>query len=63
MFFFEKKNEKTFIHCGRQIVGPYRPAGDAISKRFLLLFFKKERLPSFVGPATRRRGALVPDLR
>jgi hypothetical protein len=37
-FFFEKKNQKTFIYCAR--------LSDAISKSFLPLFFKKEVLLS-----------------
>ncbi len=32
MFFFEKKNQKTFVHWIR----------DSTEKSFLLLFFKKE---------------------
>jgi hypothetical protein len=42
-FFFEKKNQKTFIRL-------LRAAGDRLGskgKSFLVLFFKKERLPSF----------------
>jgi len=41
MFFFEKKNQKTFI--------PLRPLPASLVptvKSFLLLFFKKEDLPS-----------------
>jgi hypothetical protein len=43
MFFFEKKNQKTFIPFGAcTCVGA--PPG---SKSLLLLFFRKEDLPSF----------------
>jgi hypothetical protein len=43
-FFFEKKKQKTFIHWS---LSP-RPvaACEAPGKRFFLLFFKKEALPS-----------------
>jgi hypothetical protein len=37
MFFFEKKNQKTFIHWRVR-----RPAYTPTDKSFLLLFFKKE---------------------
>jgi len=37
MFFFEKKNQKTFIPV-RTLPGSYTPS----IKSFLLLFFKKE---------------------
>jgi len=39
MFFFEKKNQKTFGHLAAAF--PER------LKSFLFLFFKKEMLPSF----------------
>jgi hypothetical protein len=39
MFFFEKKNQKTFNYCVR-----FRPVRDSTGKSFLLLFFKKEDL-------------------
>jgi hypothetical protein len=42
MFFFEKKNQKTFDTC---CVLPARRA--PTGKSFLLLFFKKEGLPFF----------------
>jgi hypothetical protein len=42
VFFFEKKNEKTFIPL-RALPARYAPT----VKSFLLLFFKKEDLPSF----------------
>jgi hypothetical protein len=41
MFFFEKKNQKTFILC-RRLTGEVR---DSARKSFLVLFFKKELLP------------------
>jgi hypothetical protein len=64
MFFFEKKNQKTFPGCFARIVGVGRmksagrmPAAlkswltgaascEAPGKSFLVLFFKKELLPS-----------------
>jgi len=39
MFFFEKKNQKTFFSL-RTLPARYTPSG----KSFLLLFFKKEDL-------------------
>jgi len=39
MFFFEKKNQKTFIHWRTWVDGL-----SLICKSFLLLFFKKEVL-------------------
>jgi hypothetical protein len=39
VFFFEKKNQKTFTYCVR-----FRRDHDSTSKSFLLLFFKKEGL-------------------
>jgi hypothetical protein len=44
MFFFEKKNQKTFVHCNfsNWRFHCYRTP---IDKSFLLLFFKKEVLP------------------
>jgi hypothetical protein len=45
MFFFEKKNQKTFVYQGQHPIGPFeRPAG----RHALLLFFKKEVLPSLL---------------
>jgi hypothetical protein len=45
-FFFEKKNQKTFITCGRtKLASGDRRLGETI-KSFLVLFFKKELLPS-----------------
>jgi hypothetical protein len=41
MFFFEKKNQKTFVSWAR--VGRWSATAN---KSFLLLFFKKEGLPS-----------------
>ena len=42
MFFFEKKNQKTFSYKVRKPMLPY--AQRKINKSFLLLFFKKEVL-------------------
>jgi hypothetical protein len=41
MFFFEKKNQKTFDHFGFGLSGRAQPS---FRKSFLVLFFKKERL-------------------
>jgi len=41
MFFFEKKNQKTFESWAE----PSRRGRSQICKSFLLLFFKKEVLP------------------
>jgi hypothetical protein len=43
-FFFEKKKQKTFIHWIRDHI-KIGPRG-LMSKSFLVLFFKKEQLPS-----------------
>jgi len=43
MFFFKKKNQKTFAPLAR---GRFTP-GDQSSENFLLLFYKKEVLTSF----------------
>jgi hypothetical protein len=42
-FFFEKKNQKTFAKLGFGLSGQ---AEAKMMKSFLLLFFKKEGLPS-----------------
>jgi hypothetical protein len=42
LFFFEKKKQKTFAHCPWPRAGP----GTKTDKSFLVLFFKKEHLPS-----------------
>jgi hypothetical protein len=39
VFFFEKKNQKTFTYCARFRLGPRQPV-----KSLLLLFFRKEDL-------------------
>jgi hypothetical protein len=44
VFFFEKKNQKTFI----TLAPSPRHARRQIDKSFLLLFFKKEDLPFFL---------------
>jgi len=41
MFFFEKKNQKTFASLRAPVRSPRQP-----NKSFLLLFFKKEALLS-----------------
>jgi hypothetical protein len=41
MFFFEKKNQKTLMSC--RVLAARHPTG---TKSFLLLFCKKEGLPS-----------------
>jgi hypothetical protein len=43
MFFFEKKNQKTFMSAVAALSGKVR---DSTDKSFLLLFFKKEGLSS-----------------
>jgi hypothetical protein len=43
-FFFEKKNQKTFVNLG---LGPCHMHGLLGIKSFLVLFFKKELLSSF----------------
>jgi len=51
MFFFEKKNQKTFI-CWSLMETTIPNCSDQCDKSFLLLFFKKEdlllALPSFL---------------
>jgi hypothetical protein len=43
MFFFEKKNQKTFPGASRAVAPAVAQA--PTDKSFLLLFFKKEALP------------------
>jgi hypothetical protein len=52
MFFFEKKNQKTFILKGSMPDFRNNEMPDVNCKSFLLLFFKKEDLSAFqiVGP-------------
>jgi hypothetical protein len=45
VFFFEKKNQKTFALLFRPLWQRRRPDPALKSKSFLLLFFKKEALP------------------
>jgi len=52
MFFFEKKNQKTFDRCRGVFPSTYLK-----NKSFLLLFFKKEDL-SFTNP---RKSRLLDD--
>jgi hypothetical protein len=52
MFFFEKKNQKTFAYLARASQQSH-PG----NKSFLLLFFKKEDLPVYLANCNRRRGA------
>jgi hypothetical protein len=50
MFFFEKKNQKTFICFGWRRAYPWAPVLRAMSKSFLLLFFKKEAFFTLLMP-------------
>jgi hypothetical protein len=43
-FFFEKKKQKTFVHCCKLGFNQGARTLPEISKSFLLLFFKKEVL-------------------
>jgi hypothetical protein len=55
MFFFEKKNQKNFA----SLRAPVEMSATA-TKSFLLLFFKKEGLPSFPRRMRpNRRGAIA----
>jgi hypothetical protein len=47
MFFFEKKNQKTFAPGGWLTFIRGKVPHRQKDKSFLLLFFKKEGLPSF----------------
>jgi hypothetical protein len=51
MFFFEKKNQKTFAPCGLAVASGL----GAICKSFLLLFFKKEASCFLAAAATSTR--------
>jgi hypothetical protein len=44
MFFFEKKNQKTFVHSGSRCAQRAASLVRATGKSFLVLFFKKEHL-------------------
>jgi hypothetical protein len=46
-FFFEKKKQKTFITFAPRVWIISPTDGHQMDKSFLLLFFKKEALPSF----------------
>src|SRR5271167_1048779 len=45
-FFFEKKKQKTFIHCRRHGVRTENSVPSETDKSFLVLFCKKERVAS-----------------
>jgi hypothetical protein len=47
-FFFEKKNQKTFTHAASTPFKRANLAPPARDKSFLVLFFKKELLPSLL---------------
>jgi hypothetical protein len=57
MFFFEKKNQKTFVCSGTRVAS----VSDQRGKSFLVLFFKKEHLslspPSSRTPPARGQSA------
>jgi hypothetical protein len=42
VFFFEKKNQKTFTNCGQPRASRLSSVLDATDKSLLLLFFRKE---------------------
>jgi hypothetical protein len=46
-FFFEKKNQKTFVCFSRRNDQQHGAGAAETSKSFLVLFFKKELLASF----------------
>jgi hypothetical protein len=48
MFFSEEKNQKTFASCSSARTQGPRPIQQLRSKSLLLLFFRKEGLPSFL---------------
>jgi hypothetical protein len=48
-FFFEKKNQKTFVYCFRRLFQYRGRMLPETGKSFLLLFFKKEVL-AFIPP-------------
>jgi hypothetical protein len=66
MFFFEKKNQKLLtVSRHTEFPREYRERG-AIDKSFLLLFFKKEDLPSFyesnaASPITSSPRIIIPN--
>jgi hypothetical protein len=53
VFFSEEKKQKTFDLLGVGAAGEIR---DSICKSLLVLFFRKERLPSFPSPNQHRGG-------
>jgi len=66
VFFFEKKNQKTFICRGTRKLVNIASGRTAKAQKFLLLFFKKEVLPCLCCTAPSRRVYLfgfssVPD--
>ena len=54
MFFFEKKNQKTFAHFARRVLVAGAFDSASICKSFLVLFFKKERLSYYRGTKSAR---------
>jgi hypothetical protein len=58
MFFFEKKNQKTFAHLGTPVDNEHPQGRCEQSKSFLLLFLEKEGLSSF-GPILLGYAALL----
>jgi hypothetical protein len=49
-FFFEKKKQKTFTPLASRLCARLSPHENQMDKSFLLLFFKKEALASFLQP-------------
>jgi hypothetical protein len=47
LFFFEKKNQKTFIRYGRHRTHTGGPAAAGNEQKFFASFFKKDVLSSF----------------
>jgi hypothetical protein len=43
-FFFEKKNQKTFVCCGRHVIGHFELPAGRNELKFFASFFKKEVL-------------------
>jgi hypothetical protein len=60
-FFFEKKKQKTFATCPCPRPATAGTARTAMNKSFLVLFFKKEPLPSLLAtPLIHRPCCLTP---
>jgi hypothetical protein len=55
MFFFEKKNQKTFARLVPRQLKPTRQAATAQEQKFFASFFQKRSLPSYFPTISKAR--------